>query len=180
MTLVVNLYGGPGTGKSTTAALTFGELKSQDVNCEYVQEYAKDRVWDEHFSIFSNQIYLLGKQYHRMHRLLDKVDVIITDAPLLLMLHYGKDNTPQSFKQLVMDLYNSMNNMDIFLRRKKEYNPSGRMQTEVEAKAIDEELFTILVDKQVLYTNVDADRNAGKVISSCVLNRLSYEKATNA
>lgn len=61
MTLVVNLYAGPGTGKSTTAALAFGELKTLGVNCEYVQEYAKDRVWDEHFSVFSNQIYLLGK-----------------------------------------------------------------------------------------------------------------------
>jgi len=36
MTLVVNLYGGPGTGKSTTAAATFAELKMAGINCELV------------------------------------------------------------------------------------------------------------------------------------------------
>ena len=45
-TKIVNLYGGPGTGKSTTAAALFAEMKIRGVNCEYIQEYAKDKAWE--------------------------------------------------------------------------------------------------------------------------------------
>ncbi len=45
-TLVVNLLGGPGSGKSTTAADVFARLKWQDINCELVTEFAKDLVWE--------------------------------------------------------------------------------------------------------------------------------------
>lgn len=46
MTKVINLYGGPGTGKSSTAGMLFAHLKLRGVNCEYVQEYAKDAAWE--------------------------------------------------------------------------------------------------------------------------------------
>jgi hypothetical protein len=41
MTVVVNLFGGPGTGKSTTASGVFYHLKRDNRNVELVQEYAK-------------------------------------------------------------------------------------------------------------------------------------------
>lgn len=175
MTLVVNLYGGPGTGKSTTAALTFGVLKQIGVNAELVTEYAKDRVWDEHFSIFSNQIYVFGKQYHRLHRLLNKVDVVVTDAPLLLSLYYGT-NVPPSFRQLVLDTYSSMNNLDIFLRRVKPYNPSGRMQTEDEARDIDVKLAALLSEKGIKTHAVTGDSTAPEIIGKMALTRIAIEK----
>jgi hypothetical protein len=171
MTLVVNLYSGPGAGKSTTAALTFGELKSHGVNCEYVQEYAKDLVWGEQFNVLSNQIYVFGKQYQRMHRLMGKVDVIITDAPLLLSLHYGQ-GMQKSFKNLVLDVYKSMRNVDIMLTRQKAYNPLGRMQTEDEARAIDVSLQTLLYSLGILPLEVNADRDAGIKIAQHVLKIL--------
>lgn len=175
MTLVVNLYGGPGTGKSTTAALTFGILKQIGMNVELVTEYAKDRVWDEHFSIFSNQIYLFGKQYHRLHRLLNKVDIIITDAPLLLSLYYGT-NVPASFRQLVMDTYSSMRNLDIFLRRVKPYNPAGRMQTEQEARDIDVKLAALLSEKGIETYPVTGDKTAPEIIGKLAIARLAVDR----
>ena len=44
-TLVVNLYGAPGSGKSTGAAYIFAKLKMLGVNCELITEFAKDKVW---------------------------------------------------------------------------------------------------------------------------------------
>ena len=44
-TLIVNLYGGPGCGKSTGAAYLFSKLKMAGVDAEYVPEFAKDKVW---------------------------------------------------------------------------------------------------------------------------------------
>ena len=46
-TLVVNLYGAPGSGKSTGAAYLFSRLKMNGVDCEYVPEFAKSAVWEE-------------------------------------------------------------------------------------------------------------------------------------
>jgi hypothetical protein len=173
MTLIVNLYGGPGTGKSTTAAALFAELKQAGVNSELVTEYAKDRVWDEHHACLGDQIYLFGKQYHRIYRLLNKVQVIVTDAPLLLSAYYGAKNTPASFTQLVLDTHRGLNTFDVFLRRVKAYNPSGRMQTEQEAKGIDVELKELLDKFGIVYADVTADQDAAKVLAKSVLRQIT-------
>jgi hypothetical protein len=176
MTLVVNLYGGPGTGKSTTAAALFAELKQDGYNAELVTEYAKDRVWDNHIDCLNDQLYVLGKQYHRFHRLIGKVDVIVTDAPILLSAYYNRlrkdhDKFP-SFEPLVKEVYRSMNNFDVFLRRVKAYNPAGRLQSEDGAKQIDGELKKLLDESFVLYTEYDADREAAIKIRDLVKIRL--------
>lgn len=178
MTLIVNMYGGPSTGKSTTAAATFAELKYRGINCELVTEYAKDRVWDDHTACLSDQIYVFGKQYHRIHRLLNKVDVIITDAPLLLSIHYGHGKTPQSFSDLVRDIYGQLNNMDVFLNRKKKYQPAGRLQTEEQARSIDEDLKKLLDKFCIVPYSIDADQDAAKKIADAALIRLAMDKIT--
>ena len=47
--LVVNLFAGPGRGKSVMSAEVFALLKKRGINCELIQEYAKSRVWEESF-----------------------------------------------------------------------------------------------------------------------------------
>ena len=78
-TLIVNLFAGPGAGKSTGATYIFAKLKMAGIDCEYVSEYAKDRVWqDDQFPLQHCQLYVIGKQCLKIERLLGKVDVIIT------------------------------------------------------------------------------------------------------
>lgn len=88
MTLIVNLYGGPGTGKSTTAAGLFYKLKEAGINSEYIQEYAKDKTWQADYFTLECQPYITSKQLYRLHRVLDKVDVVVTDSPLIQGLVY--------------------------------------------------------------------------------------------
>lgn len=66
---VINLFAGPGSGKSTTCAGVFSKLKLAGVNCEMALEYAKDKVWEQSFHTLDNQIYIFGKQLHRLWRL---------------------------------------------------------------------------------------------------------------
>ena len=77
--------------KSTTAAGIFSLLKQHGVNAEYVPEFAKSLRHDT----LGNQPYILGKQYHKLMRLYTKVDVIVTDAPLLNSIVYNDGMIPE-------------------------------------------------------------------------------------
>lgn len=175
MTIVVNMVAGPGTGKSTTAAGVFYELKSAGINAELATEYAKDVVWEGSLNKLGNQVYILGKQYHRLWRLNEQVDVIITDCPLFLGLYYGEKESP-AFKNLALELFNSFDNMVYFIGRVKEYNPKGRVQNETKARDIDRVLKDLLVEHKVGYTEVPGDRYAADTIAGEVLHRLEEAK----
>ena len=125
MTLVVNLYGGPGCGKSTSAAYIFSQLKMRNkVRAELVTEFAKDLTWEERHNALENQPYILGEQYRRMARLVDKVDVIITDSPLMLSAVYNTG--VEELNALAYALYKGFSNLDVWLIRSKPYNKFGR------------------------------------------------------
>lgn len=156
--LLVNLYGGPGCGKSTGMAYLFSHLKMAGVNCEMVPEFAKELVWEERFKTLSDQIYVFGKQQKRIKMLEGKVDVVITDSPLLLSLHYGKDLS-DSFKQLVLETYNQYDCMNFLLKRVKEYNPNGRIQTEDQAIEIDIELYDLLSNNNIYSLIINGNQN---------------------
>lgn len=165
-TKIVNLYGGPGTGKSTTAAALFAELKYRGVNCEYVQEYAKDKAWEfgtQHNGIpkvFQAQEYIFGKQHFRIRRCAQDVDVIITDCPLLLGLIYMPENFEiPSLKLAIREAYDIYDNLNVFLSRTKEYNPKGRFQTEDKAKELDVQIEDMINDQKLIYSKLLCSRN---------------------
>lgn len=142
-TIVINLYAGPGAGKSTYAAYIFSKLKQHGFNAELVTEFAKDLVWEERHKTLLDEVYLFGKQQHKFNRLKGKVDVIVTDSPLLLKLLY-MGNAPKSLKPLVLDVYKEYDNIDVFIERRKKYEPRGRVQTESEARKKDAEILNII------------------------------------
>jgi len=172
MTLVVNLFGGPGTGKSTTAAGVFHQLKLQGINCEMALEYAKDKVWEESAQVLGNQLYVFGKQFHRVWRLLRKVDIVITDSPLLNSILYYEDKNP-FFPEMVVFEHSRLNNLDVLLGRVKEYNPAGRLQTKEKARALDGKIKGILDQYSPVYANLSADAGAVDVIVELALQRLA-------
>lgn len=136
--IVVNLFAGPGAGKSTAAAYIFSQLKMKGVNCELITEFAKDKTWEKNYSALRCQEYVFGKQSYKMDRCRDQVDVIITDSPLPLGVFYNQNPVlGQHYEHLVMDVFNTYDNINYFINRKKPYNPVGRNQTEEEAKEID-------------------------------------------
>lgn len=152
MSKIINLYGGPGTGKSTSAAYLYYQLKNKGVNCELVREYVKNWVWEGRVISPYEQFYFLGKQIRQESLLLSKVDVIVTDSPVFLNIYYAKKSTQPIYdgirvsalgyyKQLLIDGHEHRH---IFLNRTKKYNPAGRYQSEEEAKKIDFELKSLL------------------------------------
>lgn len=146
-TLIVNLYGAPSSGKSTMASKLFYELKVRGVSCELVTEYAKDLVWEARGETFKNEVYIFAKQHHRLFRVSGKVDVIITDRPLLLTKYYNSKYGNGRFialDNLVLEQYYSMNNFDIFLNRTHKFSPEGRNENEAQANQIEVEMRNML------------------------------------
>lgn len=162
MALVVNLFGGPGSGKSTTAAFLFVALKLAGINAELVTEYAKDKTWEESMKVLANQIYVFGKQYHRIWRVLDKVDVIVTDSPLLHSVMYYKGDS-NFFPDLVWSEHNKLDNFNVMIKRVKPYNPSGRSQSEDAAKFLDSQIEGIIKHAGP-YHKVPGDEKAAQEI----------------
>jgi len=150
----INLFAGPGVGKSTAAAGLFHKLKSLNVNCELVNEYAKDMTWNDTQSVLEDQIYVFGKQQRRVLRLRNKVDVAICDSPTIMGLVYASPNYPQAFRDLVEWQFNQYPNMNYFLTREKPYNPAGRNQTLEQSDKLQEDIKKLLVDYKIPYTTV--------------------------
>ena len=115
------------------------------VDCEMALEYAKDRVWEEAFATMDDQIYVFGKQYHRIWRLNGKVEVIITDSPLPLSIYYAKMDS-NYFSDFVIEQFNKFNNMTYVIERNSVYNPNGRVHTEEQSKEIEKQI-KIMLDK---------------------------------
>lgn len=169
--LVVNLFGGPGTGKSTTAAGLFHKLKVNGIDAEMALEYAKDLVWRESFKVMQDQIYLFGKQQHKVRTLAGKVDIVVTDAPILNSLVYGEKNTNQEFKDLVLATHNEFKTYNVFLTRHKAFNPNGRLQDEEEAREIDTKILDMLRSSKVTYDTMPADAMTPQVLYDRIHDR---------
>jgi hypothetical protein len=176
-TLLVNLFAGPGTGKSSTMAGVFSELKWRGVNCEMGPEFAKEKVWEGSLEILGNQIYVFGKQLHSVYRLMGKVDVVITDSPLLLSLIYGTKEG-KVFEDLVVDVHNRFETYNVFLKRHKKYNPSGRLQTEKEAKLIDKKILELLYRHDIPFATMDSGRESVQKICENVIQKIGNDKLT--
>ena len=155
-TLVVNLFAGPGAGKSTGAAYIFSKLKMLGVDCELVTEFAKDKIWEGSSLILQNQLYIFGKQSWRMSRCKDKVKVIITDSPLVLSTLYCDKNEPwyNDLINVIIKEFNKYSNYNYFINRVKEYNPNGRYQTEDEAVKLDSNLRNMLNNFSIKYSEM--------------------------
>jgi tRNA uridine 5-carbamoylmethylation protein Kti12 len=153
-TVVINLFGGPGCGKSTIAAELFAILKKQGYECELVTEYAKDKVWEESYKTLENQIYVFAKQLHRMWRLKDKVQFIITDSPLPLSIIYDRDKN-EDLKNLIITTFNSFDNINIVINRSTVYNQNGRYQNEEQANEIDNQIRELLISYLIPFISRD-------------------------
>lgn len=155
-TLVVNLFAGPGAGKSTGAAYIFSKLKMDGYDCEYVSEFAKDKVWENNGEVFKSQFYITGKQVFKIKRCCGKVDIIVTDSPIAIGAMYLKDDE-EMLGKAILEEFGKYNNLNLFINRVKKYNPNGRNQTEDEAKEIDKRMKSWLNLHDIPFHQIDGN-----------------------
>lgn len=163
--LVVNFFGAPGASKSTFAYGIMHKLKCAGIECEFAAEYAKDVVFEESPKKLNNQIYIFGKQLHRMIRLSGKVKVIVSDSPLLFSVIYDVNNQ-ETFHKLILEEHNKFDNLNILLQRVHEYNPNGRLQTEEGSNKIHDKIKNLLDKNSIKYHTFNSyPENLNKIFS---------------
>lgn len=150
-TKVIELYGAPGNGKSTTAAELYVLMKKRKHKVELVRERIKTAAWrgENNFLDFS----ILSAQYKEESELYGFVDYIITDAPILNpyifseFYQYRHLTIDNPYKIIIEQLIENSNadRFKVFIPKHKEYLKHGRKETEEQTNSINkliEKLFT--------------------------------------
>lgn len=168
-TIVINAFAGPGAGKTTSCLEIAEKLKKQGFVTEYVQEYAKDLVYDNNLTMldghYEHQFAILNEQMKRINRLYGKVDFIVTDSPILLNNTYlNEDKNTEvysAYSDSVNKLYGLYNNFNYFVERDTSvFEKEGRIHNLEQSIAIDNELKNMLHNNQIdfdVYTHATID-----------------------
>ena len=165
MTTIINLFGGPGAGKSSTASGLFHEMKRRGHSVELVAEYAKAMVWEKRDNILADQLYILAKQNRAVARVAGQVDWAINEAPVINGLVYVPDGYHASFPSLVREIWDSYDNLNFLVLRRHEYKTEGRYQDEAGADAVARKVAEFLRDEGIPFVAAHADEAVGAIMA---------------
>lgn len=169
--IVINGYGGPGAGKSTACLEITAALKKEGYNAEYVQEYAKELVYEKDMEMLDgspeHQYEILKEQTRRMDRLYDQVDFIVTDSPILLNEIYNKELTPE-YESLVNELQGEYINYSFFIERDaSNFEEEGRIHNLTESIEKDNEIKDMLQKNEIKYKTYNHE-NVNEIVNDAI------------
>lgn len=176
---VINLFGGPGSGKSTSAAALFVHLKNRGIRAELVGEEAKDQIYWGSSNQLANQFLLAALQYARLKNLERAgCEIAVADSPLIQNPMYALESHYYSeLFNLVQKINSEFHNINIFIRRTKPYDNFGRMQDTLdEAKEIDKKILA----SYPYDVTVSGDTEGQAALCTWVVKLLGRGKETNA
>lgn len=164
--LVVNLFGSPGVGKSTIAADVYSQLNCLGVPSELATEFAKDCVWLNDQVTLNEQAIVWGNQLSRIKRLLGKVMVVVSDSPTPLSIVYKSADYKKNFDDAVMEQFSSMRNLNFLIARTIPYIQVGRNEDLTGAEKVHRDLKKVLDDYKVPYEVLEGlpEENAYTVV----------------
>ena len=168
---IICLYGGPSSGKSTTAHGLVYAFKQKGFEAEMNPEYVKDWVYQKRPINDGDQTYFFAKSSRKERSLMNNgLDFIITDSPLILTHYYGMKQCwlEQNFNTSLVLLQHHhayCKHMGykvdhFFMNRVKPYSPLGRYQTEEQANIIDGQIRDMLNNLGIQYKEVNGDSSA--------------------
>lgn len=162
MSTIINLFGGPGIGKSTQAAGLYHKMKKEGISVEMPYEFPKVLAWDKSYDAVKDQLYVLANQHRNIVRTFGQVDYIIVDSPIMLSLVYkerysGSEEYPASFygyrfNEFVVDLHKRYDSINIVLERDDTmFKEEGRFQDLEDSKLIDSDIIDALNQHHIPY-----------------------------
>ena len=163
-TLIINLIGGPCSGKSTVAAELFARLKKMGIHCELVSEYIKDRIYEENKTMPHNQIAIFGMEHYNISNKLGKVDVIVHDGSFINNIIYKAEEN-KHFDDLIISEYKRFWNLDFFIKRGNiEFETYGRIHNLKQSKELDKIIKETYDSYGLSYIEVESRDAVDKII----------------
>lgn len=173
MSKIINLFGGPGIGKSSIAAGLFYKLKKKHISCNNPYEFPKVLAWDKNNEAIKDQLYVVANQHRGIAQSYGKVDYIIVDSPILFSTvyhgYYTKDYPVEFygdiFHNLVVDLHKKYDNINILLdRAESDYQSEERFQSMDESLELDRLIKDSLIKYDEPFHTVKVGKNTVKDI----------------
>ena len=174
-TLVINLIGGPCSGKSTISAELFARLKKMGIHTELVSEYIKERIYEENKTITNHQIAIFGMEHYSISNKIGKVDCIVHDGSFINNIIYKSEDNPE-FDAFIVAEYRKFNNLDFFVKRGNiEFEDYGRIHNQKQSKELDRIIKKTYNKYDLKYIEVES-RDAVDKIIPIVLRKLEEMK----
>lgn len=151
----INLFAGPGTGKSTAAHWLMWKLKSNFVNADMAREVCKRAAFDK-TKPMPKQAIILGDQLREEDAALATGCVVVSDSPILLQAAYASTPGLQSaIVSIAKERDQEWPTLNLFLYRgDRKFNPEGRSQTLEQARLLDSTIHDILDGSKTPYSIV--------------------------
>lgn len=180
MAVLVNIFGGPGVGKTTIAAEVFIELSKWGKTVHLMQEKSKVDAWLKKPPTLEDQVRYLAETYDEQAKLLrnGRPEVILSDSPVALVGIYTDLNgglmgnaTHLAKSIMTIALGDHSKELPFLLERMGEYVEDGRFQSEVDAKRLDRDIAFAVYWHYATYYKITV-RNAVDTIVKMTLEEL--------
>lgn len=158
---VINIFGGPGVGKSVLAARVFIELKIAGYRVKLIEESARELMEQGVQDLSYCTKLIFNENHNKLKRAKEygTYDFVVVDAPLILPIVYAP---PDMFwlNKFIEDSwvhFERFDNINFFLVRnpKIKYDGYDRLHDESEALEIDLKVFNLL--SRTPYKTINSD-----------------------
>lgn len=158
---VINFFGAPGVGKTTSAMDLTAMLKRIQVDAEVSLELVKQYIHSDANHLLSYQNFIFAEQERQLRILQDskEVEFAVTDAPLLHSVLYAPENYPVFFKELVFEIFQGYDNVNFFINRNHPYSHQGRIHDEVKSDLLSNKLKYFLINHSVPFIEIKSTDN---------------------
>ena len=177
MSKLINLFGGPGIGKSGIAAGITYKMKKKHIKVNNPYEFPKRLAWDNNIPAISDQLYVFANQHRGIAECYGKVDYIVIDSPILFSTIYHRYYTNgypaemygKVFHDMVIDLHRRYSSINILLERGTTiHNDDERFQNYKQSVEIDTLCKNVLDETRTPYHTVKVGDNSVKDIMKII------------
>src|SRR5574343_668903 len=155
MKKLINVFGSPGSGKSTFSLYSTYYLKSLGYEAEYAPEYIKSLIANNMSNY--DQLDILHHQYQQISACYNSdVNFVVTDSPILNAKVYGTNY--KYYKQLLSlaeGFHNSFNNLNILITpcQQKQYKTVLRLHNYSQSISLYNNYFNNLINYDIIISD---------------------------
>jgi len=158
--LKIDIYAGPGSGKSTTARTLNGLFNAMNINSFNPIEIPKLHIWENSFNELNDQLKMFINQKYNQNLSLNNFNISIIDSPLLMQLVYLKEFPVINNKEIVMLVEKEIqktlkNSYSIFLNRKHKFSNNGRIHNKEKSEKLNNEIKELLLHYKINFKEYD-------------------------